>query len=496
MANGLLNYYNQNGLLQDPSANIARQMTPQMQFRNPLLGMDLSPRQPTFGEQARTAAMGAARGLGNAFTGEGSSARLAALGASLLAGPSRTPISFGSSMAQGLLAGNVAAQQEEERKFKRGLLEQEMDYKMKSLAAKESKDTLYNVTQIGSDGEPFTFTVNQNDVSKYYNDPSSTITKVGAGSEVGGTPTVLSTAAKNLKSRGGSISKDTVLNDDGTVTVLEGSKTQQDLKLDNDKLILDKKEFDLKVEQFETEKLFKEREIAIKENRALSNDTQAKLDYDIANYNFKKDQKIDERKESAEWQTVNNTARKIRDLRETVMEFGPENVLGPMSFIKDIPIIGASRPAGQVALKYETLQAQLTKSAMDDFRALSKAGATGFGALNEKELKVLERYVVALSQAGDPEQQMKALDDLQNVYDSLSYGVIVNGKYENYSPLKHRDGLDDGSIIPATKENEKLIGVPTSADIPALKGATFMNRNLEGGFVFKLANDKLVVVGD
>ena len=125
MANGLLNYYNQNGLLQDPSANIARQMTPQMQFRNPLLGMDLSPRQPTFGEQARTAAMGAARGLGNAFTGEGSSARLAALGASLLSGPSRTPISFGSSMAQGLLAGNIAAQQEEERKFKRGLLEQE-----------------------------------------------------------------------------------------------------------------------------------------------------------------------------------------------------------------------------------------------------------------------------------------------------------------------------------------------------------------------------------
>lgn len=126
MANGLLNYYNQNGLLQDPSANIARQMTPQMQFQNPLLGMDLSPRQPTFGDQARTAAMGAARGLGNAFTGEGSSARLAALGASLLAGPSPTPISFGSSMAQGLLAGNIAAQQEQERKFKRGLLEREM----------------------------------------------------------------------------------------------------------------------------------------------------------------------------------------------------------------------------------------------------------------------------------------------------------------------------------------------------------------------------------
>ena len=66
---------------------------------------------------------GAARGLGGAFTGEGSSARLSALGASLLQGPSRTPISLGTSMAQGLLAGNIAAQQEEQMKLQRGLLQ-------------------------------------------------------------------------------------------------------------------------------------------------------------------------------------------------------------------------------------------------------------------------------------------------------------------------------------------------------------------------------------
>lgn len=142
MANGLLNYYNRGGglgPLQDSSMNIARQMTPQMQFQNPLLGMDLSPRQPTFGDQFRTAATGGARGLGGLFTGEGSSARLSALGASLLAGPSRTPISFGSSLAQGLLAGNIAAQQEEERKFKRGLLEQETDLAKERLEIERKK---------------------------------------------------------------------------------------------------------------------------------------------------------------------------------------------------------------------------------------------------------------------------------------------------------------------------------------------------------------------
>jgi hypothetical protein len=82
---------------------------------------------------------GAARGLGRSFTGEGSSARLSALGASLLQGPSRTPISLGSSVAQGLLAGNIAAQQEEERKFKRGLLEREIAVAEGKLRAEERK---------------------------------------------------------------------------------------------------------------------------------------------------------------------------------------------------------------------------------------------------------------------------------------------------------------------------------------------------------------------
>lgn len=86
---------------------------------------------------------GAARGLGGAFTGEGSSARLSALGASLLQGPSRTPISLGSSLAQGLLAGNVAAQQEEERRFKRGLLERQARQETEAetrAAAKEERE--------------------------------------------------------------------------------------------------------------------------------------------------------------------------------------------------------------------------------------------------------------------------------------------------------------------------------------------------------------------
>jgi len=108
------------------------------------MGVQLQQRmQP---QQARGG--GVLGGLGRAFTGEGSSARLSALGASLLQGPSRTPISIGSSLAQGLLAGNVAAQQEQERKFKRGLLEREMAVAEGKLKGPKTGN-VYNVIKNG-----------------------------------------------------------------------------------------------------------------------------------------------------------------------------------------------------------------------------------------------------------------------------------------------------------------------------------------------------------
>lgn len=66
------------------------------------------------------------------LTGPGSSARLQALGAALLSGPSRTPISFGSQLAKGLLAGTQLAEEQKEAELQRSLLRQEKmdpDYK-------------------------------------------------------------------------------------------------------------------------------------------------------------------------------------------------------------------------------------------------------------------------------------------------------------------------------------------------------------------------------
>jgi|11_taG_2_1085331.scaffolds.fasta_scaffold05651_3 hypothetical protein len=106
---------------------------------------------PSIGQRVSSGIGGVARGIGGAFTGAGSSARLSALGASLLSGPSRTPISLGSSLAQGLLAGNIAAQQEEDRRFNRSLLELEMaaakDKLKPSISVKREELSEYLVSQ-------------------------------------------------------------------------------------------------------------------------------------------------------------------------------------------------------------------------------------------------------------------------------------------------------------------------------------------------------------
>lgn len=60
---------------------------------------------------------GAASELRGLFSGEEGQARARALSKSLLSGPSRTPISFGQSVAEGLAAGSEEIERTEQRKF-------------------------------------------------------------------------------------------------------------------------------------------------------------------------------------------------------------------------------------------------------------------------------------------------------------------------------------------------------------------------------------------
>jgi hypothetical protein len=103
------------------------------------------------GQQGQSIGDGSGQGQGQGqgllsglLTGPGSSERLTALGASLLSGPSRTPISLGSSLAKGLLAGNQAAREAEEAGLNRELLKIQMDLAKKKLGDDGSKEKKFS----------------------------------------------------------------------------------------------------------------------------------------------------------------------------------------------------------------------------------------------------------------------------------------------------------------------------------------------------------------
>ncbi len=428
---------------------------------------------------------------------------LRGIAAGLLTGPTRTPVSFGQSLLGGLQAGQQLQEAEEDRLFKRRLLEREADLasqrvdllgtqidveQQKLLAGGVKGDSVNvrlpsGVTTIGREDEAGNIFVQTED-GQLMPAPFGS-TKVSLSVQASGLSD-LTPAAQGLVESGLDLSKDSVVLPDGTVQVVPGSKTAQDLGLKDLGIQIKNDQFQLSKEQFDVATKFKEREIALKENTAAREDSLAKLNYDKENFVFLQEQDIAGRKKENAWNTTFAISTKIDDILKKAQQFGPENVFGPESIFAKAPIIGASTPQGQVAADLETLKARLVKDAMDQFRSASSAGATGFGALNMKELGVIESLITNLNQAQAPQQIMENLRRLKSTMDSIAYGVVNNGKYEDYKPTLHNQGLLDGSILSATKQNSYLIGAPS---VPGYK---FKQFDSDGRPVFVSKQGELV----
>lgn len=71
------------------------------------------------------------------------------------------------------------------------------------------------------------------------------------------------------------------------------------------------------------------------------------------------------------------------------------------------------------AADLDTLKSRLTLAAMNAAKAQSRTGATGFGALNSKELKVLQDNIVALDTGLSPEDFKKKLKEVDDYFIKL-----------------------------------------------------------------------------
>tara|TARA_R100001510_G_scaffold35555_1_gene32026 strand:+ start:530 stop:2059 length:1530 start_codon:yes stop_codon:yes gene_type:complete len=422
-------------------------------------------------------------------------AMLRGLASGLLTGPTRTPVSMGQRLTTGLLAGQQMKEAEEDKLFKRMLLEREADLatqrlnllgtqidveQQKLLAGGVKGDSVNvrlpsGVTTIGREDEAGNIFVQTED-GQLIPAPFGS-TKVSLSVQASGLSDLTPTAQEMVKS-GLDLSKDSVVLPDGRVQVVPGSKTAEELRLKDLGIQIKNDQFELSEKEFETATKFRERELALKEGAAAREDSKFRLEYDKLNFAFQQEQDIAGRKKENAWNTTFAISTKIDDILKKAEQFKPESVFGPTSILAKAPIIGASTPQGQVAADLETLKARLVKDAMDQFRAASSAGATGFGALNMKELGVIESLITNLNQAQAPQQIMENLRRLKSTMDSIAYGVVNKGKFEDYKPTLHNQGLLDGSILPATKQNSYLIGAPS------VPGYTFKQFNSVGRPVF------------
>ncbi len=419
---------------------------------------------------------------------------LRGIAAGLLSGPSRTPVNFGQSLLSGLQAGQKLQEAEEDKLFKRRLLEREADLasqrvdllgtqidleRQKILGGGKGKGVNVQLpsgaTTIGREDEAGNVFVLTEDGS-FAPAPFGS-RKISLSVEAGGLSDLTPTAQELVKS-GLDLSKDSVVLPDGTVQVVPGSKTAEELRLKDLGIQLKNNQFELSEKEFETATKFRERDLALKEGKAAREDSLFRLEYDKQNFAFQQEQNIEARKKEDAFSEAFEISTTINDIFNLVEQYGEENVFGPESIISKAPIFGLSTPQGAVAAKLQTLDAQLVKRAMTKFREGSTQGATGFGALNEKELQVIQSLFTNLQQAQGGPQIMQNLRRLKAGMDALAYGVVNNGKYEDFKPTLHREGLLDGSILPATKENSYLIGAPS------VPGYTFKQFNSTGRPVF------------
>lgn len=114
-------------------------------------------------------------------------------------------------------------------------------------------------------------------------------------------------------------------------------------------------------------------------------------------------------------QTLKDTAIEGRTLITKVRDQVGLNTVGIGSALSWLPMTDARKFSADL----ETLKSQLTMAAMNAAKAQSKTGATGFGALNKEELKVLQSNIAKLDTGLSPDQFNEKLDDVLSYFDKL-----------------------------------------------------------------------------
>lgn len=123
---------------------------------------------------------------------------------------------------------------------------------------------------------------------------------------------------------------------------------------------------------------------------------------------------------------------KSKNVLDTIDEAIPlvsGSTAGYGSYLKGLP----AGPANALSKKLKTILSNLSVDQIAEMKSESRTGATGFGALNEKELEVIQNAVTNLEQNQDPEILKQNLKKLKTHYSNWLEMQKGNNPYKNAS---------------------------------------------------------------
>jgi len=120
---------------------------------------------------------------------------------------------------------------------------------------------------------------------------------------------------------------------------------------------------------------------------------------------------------------------------------------------------------------HKNLVAKAALTTMERLKQQSKAGATGFGALNQKELELIENSIANLKLSSSKEELVKGYDKFQEALMGARERLIerYKGKYGNVDVgVPSKQALFDGAAVDGMNEKPTQYTRPRTVTIPGL----------------------------
>lgn len=139
---------------------------------------------------------------------------------------------------------------------------------------------------------------------------------------------------------------------------------------------------------------------------------------------------------------------------------------GAMAGTKNIPVIGQMTGATDLGANLDTITSSLGLNKLMEMKNNSKAGASGMGALSDREMTLLTSALTSIKQAQKPEQLKKHLTDAKTHYQNIlkmSRGINPFGSETGDPEADQAIAMVNASSLPPEQKAARITAIKARA---------------------------------